>query len=111
MFENYGRQAQNARVEGKAKSIGYLSVAVMKHRTQKQLKDEGVHFGLWFQGDESPPQLEGIAVGSRHGSLVSSLRLHILNHKREPERVNWKWHQTLESQSPAPVFCQQGHTF
>lgn len=82
---------------------------VTKHHNQKQLKEERVYFCLWSQrvrvhcGREAWKQVAGIV-------MIRKLRDHLLT----KQRANWKWGETLNSDSPpCPVtsyFLQQGCT-
>ena len=36
-----------------------------------------------------------IMASDRHGSRKRKLSAHILNHKQQAERVNWKWGKAL----------------
>lgn len=45
----------------------------------------------------------GSIVTGRDGGRRNMLRVHILNSKHGPERMNWKWLLSFKSQNPPPV--------
>jgi hypothetical protein len=65
---------------------------VIKHYVQGNLIEKRVCLGLWLH------PCRGRAAG-RHGCYSSKLRAHILDHKHEADRVNWKWNVSFNSQS------------
>jgi hypothetical protein len=68
-------------VKEKQTCVSCFSVTVMVHDDQKQLVEEGVDLGLWFQKGKSPLWQEGVAATGRYSGRKGRLRAHVLNYR------------------------------
>lgn len=63
--------------------INFISISVIKHPDQKQLRQEKAYFGLQVPRNKRPSWHGMKAECSTHGNWNRSLRAHTLKHKHE----------------------------
>lgn len=68
--------------------ISYFSITLLSQHDQNNLQKKEFTLDLWFQGVKIH---DGRAGAAARQWLEQQSRAHILIHKQEEKKINWKW--------------------